>query len=286
MSSKMLAGVVAGGFGVVLYIALIFSDLFSALLALFLALVLLLGPGVLAGALSGAWLELDDYGQQASAGTLSGLVAAGILEVCDLLFRLALAAIGKPNPTNLISNLLVSRVPNGSETIYLLLVVVINLLLYLVYLLVMVGISGVTANLVGRSKDTEALQAIIAANAPPPLDTPGGAGEETLDPALLPYQRPEYSPFVSDATPPPTLPPWQQRLLEQRQRAGGGNQSGNISAQRPMPGKRPLGNLPQNQRPPGPQSAIPGNPTESAYRQRLPTDRQRPKPRGREQPNG
>jgi hypothetical protein len=287
MSSKMLAGVVAGGFGVVFYIALVLSANFSGLLAFILAMFLLFGLGVLAGALSAAWLELDDYGEQASSGALSGLVAAGIVEACDLLLRLLLAAVGKPNPTNLLSNLLTSRLPNINQAAYLFLVVVVNLLLYLIYLLIMVGMSGLSASILGRAKDAEALQAIVAANDPVILSTtPAETDEEMVDPALWPYQRPEYSPFVSDTAPPPPLPLWQQRRLEREaQSAERQPPSGRLPVQGSTSGQGAMGNLAQNQQRPSPQSGLSGNP-QSAYQRRLPADGQRPKPRGRERDNG
>jgi hypothetical protein len=285
MSSKMLAGVVAGGFGVVFYIALVLSANFSGLLAFLLAMFLLFGLGVLAGAFSAAWLELDDYGEQASAGALSGLVAGGIVEVCDLLLRLALAAVGKPNPTNLLSAQLTARLPNINQAAYFTLVVVVNLLLYLIYLLIMVGMSGLAARIFGRAKDAEALQAMVAVNEPLALPAlPGGTDEETLDPALWAYQRPEYSPFVSDA--PPPLPLWQQRRLEREaQSAARPTSSGRLPAQGSTSGTGALRKPAQSQPRPRPQPGLPGNPQPMRQR-RLPADGKRPTPRGREQDNG
>lgn len=283
MSSKMLAGLIAGGFGVALYIALIVSVSFSPLLTGCLALALFLGLGTLSGAFSAAWLELPDYGQQTSAGALSGLVAAGITELCDLAFRLVMVAIGKPNPTNLVSNVIVSRLPVGTEVAFILLLVVVNLLLYLIYLLLVVGISGLTAGIVGSAKSHEALKAMIAAQEQAALPgMPASPDEEPLDPALWPYQRPEYSPFISAAAPPPPLPPWQRRRLEQEGlRADEQDQAWSSPAQGVIPGENtPLSQNYRGSRPDVPPNARPG------YRLRLPAYGQRPKPRGRGRTNG
>lgn len=281
MSSKMLAGLIAGGFGVALYVALIVSVSFSSLLAGCMTLALLLGLGVLAGALSASWLDLPDYGQQTSAGAFSGLVAAGITELCDLAFRLVMVAIGKPNPMNVISNLLVSRLPTDTEVAFILLLVIVNLLLYLIYLLVVVGISGLTAGLAGQAKSAEARTALIAAQEAEAFpNMPADPEQELLDPALWPYQRPEYSPFISDAPPPPPLPPWQRRRLEQE----GGladeqDQMWSDSAQGVIQSERVIKDTPQRQNQRGSRLDVPSN-AKPVYRLRLPAYGQRPKPRG------
>ncbi len=213
MSSKMLTGLMAGGFGAALAIGLVLSSHFSPQLAYFLALALLFGLGMLAGALAANRLDLADYGHQTAAGAFVGLVAAGVTEVTDLILRLVFATISKTSPTSVLANLLLARLPVSGETALFLLMVVVNLLLYLLYLLIVVGISGAMASFAGRAKTAEALQELLAARQPAEE-----VSEETLlDPALLPFMRPEYSPFVPEEPPPP-VPPWQQRRLEREGR--------------------------------------------------------------------
>ncbi|HEU5369754.1 MAG TPA: hypothetical protein VFU69_14875 [Ktedonobacterales bacterium] len=211
MSSKMLAGLAAGGFGAALSIGLTISSQFSPQLAYFLALTLLFGLGALSGVLAAAWLDLADYGHQHAAGAIVGLVAAGLTEVADLVLRLLFATLSKASPTTMLANLLLSRLPASSDVARILFMIVINLLLYLLYLLVVIGISSAVASFAGRAKTAEALQNLLhVRQSPLPRDP---SGEDLLDPALLPFMRPEYSPFVSDAPPVP-VSSWQQRRLE------------------------------------------------------------------------
>jgi hypothetical protein len=213
MSSKMIAGLLAGGFGAALSVALVLSSLSFPVFASYLALALLFGLGVLSGALAARRLDLADYGHQSSAGAFAGLVAAGVTEVCDLILRLIFAVIGKASPTSVLSTLILSRLPISTEVALILLMVIVNLLLYLIYLLIVVGISSLAAEVFGRAKTPQALKALLEAQGL--SDLPGAVDplEEPPDPALLPFMRPEYSPFVPDEPPPP-LSPWQQRRLE------------------------------------------------------------------------
>jgi hypothetical protein len=208
MSSKMLAGLVAGGFGAALAIGLTLSTSFSSQLAYFLALALLFGLGALSGILATAWLDLADYGHQPAAGALAGLVASGLTEICDLILRLVFASISKASPTSMLANLVLARMPAPDGAAYFTFLVLVNVLLYLLYLLIVTGISGAVASFVGRAKSLEALHALLEAQQRPLPRDP--AGEDLVDPALLPFMRPEYSPFVPEE-PPITVPPWQQR---------------------------------------------------------------------------
>ncbi len=211
MSSKMLAGLVAGGFGAALSIGLTISSQVSPQLAYFLALALLFGLGALSGLLAAAWLDLADYGHQHAAGAIVGLVAAGLTEVADLVLRLLFATLSKASPTTMLANLLMSRLPATSDAARILFMIVINLLLYLLYLLVVIGISSAVASFAGRAKTAEALQDLLQVRQS--SLSGDSSGEDLLDPALLPFMRPEYSPFVSEA-PPVSVSPWQQRRLE------------------------------------------------------------------------
>jgi hypothetical protein len=208
MSSKMLAGLVAGGFGAALSIGLTLSVHFSSQLTYFLAVILFFGLGALSGLLAAAWLDLPDYGHQQAAGAMAGLVAAALTEVSDLVLRLLFASISSASPTSVLSNLVMSRIPAPDDAARILFMVIINLLLYLLYILIVIGISGAVASLAGRAKTSEALQALLEAHQRP---LPRDASEEDLvDPALLPFMRPEYSPFVEEQPPIP-VPLWQQR---------------------------------------------------------------------------
>ena len=211
MSSKMLAGLAAGGFGAALSIGLTISSQFSPQLAYFLALAMLFGLGALSGVLAAAWLDLADYGRQPASGAIVGLIAAGLTEVADLVLRLLFATMSKASPTSTLANLLESRLPASSDAARILFMIIINLLLYLLYLLIVVGISSAVAGFAGRAKTAEALQDLL--NVRQGLLSTDSSEEDLLDPALLPFMRPEYSPFVSDAPPVP-VSPWQQRRLE------------------------------------------------------------------------
>jgi hypothetical protein len=211
MSSKMRAGLAAGGFGAALSIGLTISSQVSPQLAYFLALALLFGLGALSGMLTVAWLDLADYGRQPASGAIVGLIAAGLTEVADLVLRLLFATLSKASPTSTLANLLASRLPASSDAARILFMIVINLLLYLLYLLIVIGISSAVASFAGRAKTAEALQDLLHVRQGPLSLDP--SEEDLLDPALLPFMRPEYSPFAEDAQPVP-VSPWQQRRLE------------------------------------------------------------------------
>jgi hypothetical protein len=239
MSSKMLAGLIAGGFGAALSIGLTLSPSFSSELASFLALALLFGLGVFSGVLAVGWLDLPDYGHQPAAGALAGLVAAGLTEVCDLLLRLVFASLRKTSPTSVLANLVLSRLPTPSDAARLFFLVLVNLLLYLLYALIVIGISAAIASFAGRSKSVEALEALLQGQQR--LLSRDPSEEDVVDPALLPFMRPEYSPFVPEEPPIP-VPPWQQRRSrlegtlpdEQHPRAGKSNPL--VSRQGSLPG--------------------------------------------------
>ncbi len=210
MSSKMLAGLAAGGVGAALAIGLVLSSHYSPLLAYFLALALLFGLGVFSGALAVRWLDLADYGQQHVAGAIAGLVAASLTEMADLVVRLLFASISAVSPTSALANLILSRLPASSRAV-LLFSMVVNVLLYLLYLLIVVGISSAIASFAGRAKSTEALQALLEEQQPAfSPAAPRITAEIPLDPDLLPFMGPEYSPFA----PVEEEPPWQQRRFE------------------------------------------------------------------------
>jgi len=248
MSSKMLAGLSAGGFGAALCVAQIFTALFSPFLAFLLTLALLFGLGALSGALAAAWLDLADYGRQSAVGALAGLVAGGVTEVCDLILRLVLGMIGQSSPTSALSSLIVSRLPASTGAALIAFLVIVNLVLYLMYLLMVVGISGLTTSLVGQAKTPQALKVLLGEEEM--LVAPSAVGmlpgEEPVDPALAPFLRPEYSPFVPHA---PALPqsPWQQRRLEQERLSSG--KSGSLPARIDL--------LTDKNRPPSSQSSLP-----------------------------
>ncbi len=225
MSSKMLAGLVAGGFGAALSIGLTLSTHFSSQLAFFLAVVLLFGLGALSGIFAAAWLDLPDYGHQQAAGAIAGLVAAGLTEVSDLALRLLFASISSASPTSVLENLVISRLPAPDPAARILFVIIVNVLLYLLYVLIVVGMSGAVATFAGRAKSVEALQALLEVRQPVP-DEPSEAA--LVDPALLPFMRPEYSPFIPEEPPIP-VPLWQQRRTAPKEAPPTG--------QAPLPGK-------------------------------------------------
>ncbi len=209
MTSKMHAGLVAGGFGAALAIGLVLSAPFSPRLAYVLSLALLFGLGALSGLLAAHWLDLSDYGRQHVAGAIAGLVAAGLTVVADLVIRMMFASICRARPTGVLANLLLSRIPKSSEAAAVLLMFVVNLLLYLVYVMIVIGISSAVASISGRAKSAEALQGMMAGRQQPFFEDEDDAEPAEVDPALLPFMRPEYSPFVPEE-PPITVSPWQQ----------------------------------------------------------------------------
>lgn len=273
MSSKMLAGLVAGGFGAALSIAFFLSSLFSPLLAYFLALTLLFGLGVFSGVLAARWLDLSDYGQQRAAGAFAGLVAAGVTEVSDLALRLVLASISKASPTSVLANFILSFLPSSDKVSLIVLMIIVNLILYLIYLLIVVSISTIVANFAGRAKTPEALRAMLEARQqlffPEAADT---RGERPLDPALLPFMRPEYSPFAPEA--PPSEFPWQPRRVE-RKGPGAERRS------QPTPQKRQSGGLNPPAAPA--RGATPGAaPRKTTSGLRPPPNAPRPRPRSKD----
>jgi hypothetical protein len=209
MTSKMHAGLVAGGFGAALAIGLVLSAPFSPQLAYILSIALLFGLGVLSGLLAAQWLDLSDYGRQHAAGAIAGLVAASLTEVADVFLRVVFASISRTSPTSVLANRVLSRIPATSEAAAVLMMMVVNLLLYLVYLLIVIGISSAVASVSGRAKSAEALQALLEERQPGFFEDEDAAPAD-VDPALAPFMRPEYSPFVPEE-PPITAPPWQQR---------------------------------------------------------------------------
>lgn len=214
MTSKMHAGLVAGGFGAALAIGLVLSAQFFPLLAYFLAVALLFGLGALSGVLAARWLDLNDYGRQHTAGAIAGLVAASLTEVADLILRLVFASISQPSPTSALANLILMRLPAPSPVAQMLFMILVNLLLYLLYLLVVIGISSAFASIAGRAKTVEALQTLLSTQQPFfAEDGEEGPPVQEMDPALVPFMRPEYSPFVPDEPPPP-VSPWRQRRQE------------------------------------------------------------------------
>jgi hypothetical protein len=286
MSSKMLAGLVAGGFGAALSVGLDLSASFSPQLAYSLALALLFGLGILSGVLAASWLDLADYGHQTSAGAFAGLIAAGVTELTDLILRLVFASISSTSPTSIFASLLSSRLPTSSDAARVLLMVLVNLLLYLVYLLILVGISGSAASFAGRAKSAEVLQAMLAEQEqafPPDADEPRG-----VDPALLPFMSPAYSPFVSDEPPlprPTTRPrrPEPGDLFAEGQPERRVDRTSRPLNQRgqPPPGRNLSGGL----RPPGPpvRGTTPGSaPRRPTSGLRPPPNAQWPKPRDKE----
>ncbi len=213
MSSKMFAGLVAGGFGIALYVTSLFVALFSPLLGILLALALPPVLGVMAGVLTARWLDLEDYGHQSSAGALAGFIAAVATAVWDVVMRVVMALIDKATPSDALIRLVLSRLPASRAMLLILVLIIISLLLYLTYIMLIVGISALTASLAGYGKDVETLHAILAAQerqAAPPEPA-----EEAMDPSLAPFMRPEYSPFVSE---PPVLSSWQRRRLERERK--------------------------------------------------------------------
>lgn len=269
MSSKMLAGLMAGGFGAALSIGLTLSAHFSPQLAYFLALGLLFGLGALSGVLAAAWLDLLDYGRQSAAGAIVGLIAASLTEVCDLILRLLFASISSASPTSVLANLAVSRLPAPDDVARILFMVVVNLLLYLIYLLIVIGISSAVASLAGRRKDVEALQALLDAyQRPLPRDP---SEEDLVDPALLPFMRPEYSPFAAEEPPIP-VPPWQQRRRSAPQAALPNEQYPLARKSGPLPGRPGQARSPTSGS--GQRKSTPGV--------RLPSNAQWPRPRDKD----
>lgn len=213
LSSKMFAGLLAGGLGILLDVVLVTAFLGTPTLALLLEMVLLLGIGMLAGILAIQWLDPADLGRQKSVGALAGLVAACIVEAGDILLRVITNALHKPNLTDQLYAAVVTPLPSTGATAKLLLVLV-NVLMYLIYIIVTAGIAGAAAEVFGnrRAEQLQKQEALKMSREAAYEAWVREEADETLDPALLVYQRRDYSPFADD--PPPPLPSWQRRRLE------------------------------------------------------------------------
>jgi hypothetical protein len=275
MSSKMHAGLVAGGFGAALAISLSLSSLLFPVAAAYLALALLFGLGVVSGVLAERWLDLTDYGRQQAAGAIAGLVAAGVTEVADLVLRLVFASLSKASPTTALANVILLRIPAPSDAARLIFVILINLLLYLLYLLIVIGISSAVASVAGRGKTVDALETLLEKRRRPLLSEADDEIVDPLavDPALLPFMRPEYSPFVPEEPPVP-VPLWQQRRLEREA----------LPPTRSTPLPRKSSPLPRNSSPlprnssplPGRSAPLPAGEGRQVERQRQPPEQDGP----------
>jgi hypothetical protein len=209
----MFAGLLAGGLGILLDVVLVTAFLGIPTLALLLEMVLLLGIGMLAGMLAIHWLDPADLGRQKSVGALAGLVAACIVEAGDILLRVITNSLHKPNLTDQLYSTVVAPLPGTGATAKLLLVLV-NVLMYFIHIIVTAGIAGAAAEVFGNRK-AEHIQKQAALKKSREAAYDAWVREETeeaLDPALLVYQRRDYSPFADE--PPPPLPSWQRRQLE------------------------------------------------------------------------
>lgn len=217
MSSKMRAGLVAGGFFIAFTIAVILLLNFLLLnvlpsLALLVAIVTIpagfFGPPILAGVLAAAWLDLEEYGRQFAAGAFAGAIAALVSELGSLALTAALTLVQKTNPADASAQFVLSNLPLTGQVLVVVITILVRLIVIFIYIMIALLISGLTAKIVGHRKGIQVLQRILEEQeaqmsrpAPPPLD-----------PSLVPYQRPEYSPFVSGK--PTVLSPWQRRRLE------------------------------------------------------------------------
>jgi hypothetical protein len=212
LSSKMFAGLLAGGLGMLLDVVLVMAFLGSPTVALMLEIALLLGVGMLAGILAIRWLDPADDGRQKSVGALAGLVAACIVGSGDILLRVITNALHKPNLTDQVYSAIVTSVPSTGASAKLLLIL-INLLFYLLYIIVTAGIAGATAEVFGgrKSQQAQLQHALEKSHAATYEAWVREEVEGPLDPALLMYQRRDYSPFADDPEPP--LPVWQRRRL-------------------------------------------------------------------------
>lgn len=211
LSSKMFAGLLAGGVGILLDVVLVTALLGMPAFALTLAVVLLLGVGVLAGILAILWLDPEDDGGQKAIGGLAGLVAACTVGAGDILLRVITNVLHKPNLTDQIFLSIINSLPATSTTVKVLLIL-LNVLFYLLYIIVTAGVAAATAEVFGNRRSHQALldQEKTSANVYEAWmreELP-----EPLDPALLVYQRRDYSPFADDPEPP--MPTWQRRRLE------------------------------------------------------------------------
>lgn len=224
MSSKMRAGLIAGGFFVgFAAVGIGLLNVLPSLAIVFIAVVNLLdffGVGIVAGILAANWLEFEDYGNQFAAGGFAGAIASLVVNAGNIGFTGLLFLIHKPNPTDAYTQLnLSSSLSLTGQALLIIIQVVVRLLLLLVYMIVSLLVSGVTTRVVASGKSLEALQAIIEAQEARAKQMAGPVGSptnepETIDPALLPYRRPEYSPFVDNGQQQVVISPWQRRRLE------------------------------------------------------------------------
>lgn len=223
MSSKMRAGLIAGSFFVgFAAVAIGLLNVVPSLAILLIAIVNLLdffGIGIVSGILAAIWLDPEDYGSQFASGGFAGAIASLVVNIGSLGITGLLFLVHRPNPTDSYTQLNLSHLSLTGQVLIILLQIIVRLLLLLVYMVVALLISGLTTRIVASGKSIKALQAIIEAQdaqmrqsaglAPPPIGEP-----ETVDPALLPYRRPEYSPFVDNQQQQQVISPWQRRRLE------------------------------------------------------------------------
>lgn len=223
MSSKMRAGLISGGFFVgFAAVAIGLLNVLSPLAIVLIALVNLLdifGVGLLSGILAANWLDFEDYGSQFAAGGFAGAIASLVVNAGNLGFTGLLFLIHKPNPTDAYTQLgLSSSLSLTGQAVIIIVQVVVRVLLLLVYMVISLLISGATTRIVASRKSIAALQSIIDAQEAQAKQSVGQVGpptheSETIDPALLPYRSPEYSPFV-DNQQHLVISPWQRRRLE------------------------------------------------------------------------
>lgn len=230
MSSKMRAGLIAGGFGAALDVARVLSpnltgilpDSLVLLLTLVLAVLEVFCLGIFSGALAAIWLDMEDYGHQFAAGGFAGAIAALVVMASDTLLSFILLLLPQNQPATVATQSLFPKASLFGQVITvvtILIIVVVALLAALVYMIITLLISGMTTRIGAAGKGVEALRAMIAAQeeqarqsaglAPPTNDELG-----LSDPALLPYRRPEYSPFIDNQKQQQIISPWQRRRLE------------------------------------------------------------------------
>ncbi|HEX6780045.1 MAG TPA: hypothetical protein VF099_17685 [Ktedonobacterales bacterium] len=223
MSSKMRAGLIAGCFFVAfIAVAIGLLKILPSLAIVLIALTGLLDffcVGIVSGILAAIWLDLEDYGSQFAAGGFAGAIASLVVYAGNLGLTGLLLLIHQPNPTDSYSQLGLSSLSLGGQVLVIILQVIVRLLLFLIYMVASLVISGLTTRIVASGKSIKAVQAMIAAReeqarqsaglAPPTNDELGPS-----DPALLPYRRPEYSPFVDNQQQQQVISPWQRRRLE------------------------------------------------------------------------
>lgn len=231
MSSKMRAGLIAGGFGAAVDVARVLSpnltgilpDSLVLLLTLVLAVLEVFCLGIFSGALAAIWLDMEDYGHQFAAGGFAGAIAALVVMGSDALLSFILLLLPQNQPATVATQSLFSKASLFGQVITvvtILIVVIVALLAALVYMIITLLISGMTTRISAAGKGVEALQAMIAAREEQARQSAGLApptNEELgpSDPALLPYRRPEYSPFIDNQQQQqPIISPWQRRRLE------------------------------------------------------------------------